>query len=70
MTHLNCTYVITFDTQHMYIVHCTCYRIARNFQGLKFSQIALRQIFRNIIFEDVAYVRMVCPAHLTDYTRD
>ena len=28
------------------------YRIARNFQGLKFSRIALRQILHDIIFED------------------
>ena len=46
------------------------YRIARNFCGLKFSRIALRQIFRDLIFEDVAYVQTVCPAHLTDYTRE
>ena len=39
------------------------YRIARNFRGLKFSRIALQQIFRNLIFEDS--IRMyVCPAHL------
>ena len=46
------------------------YRIARNFCGLKFSRIALRQIFRDLIFEDVAYVHTACPAHLTDYMRD
>ena len=28
------------------------YRIARNFQGLKFSRISLPQTFRNLIFED------------------
>ena len=28
------------------------YRIARNFRGLTFSQIALRQTFRDLIFED------------------
>ena len=33
------------------------YRIARNFRGLKFSQISLAQTFRDLIFEDCVRAR-------------
>ena len=45
----------------MQIIH-GIYRIARNFQGLKVSWIALQQTFRNLILED-GVVRMVFPVH-------